>query len=191
MVKLKITMRKDGRQVTSFLDSKGRRVRTANGTVNWTQARDLMELALYAIQLQREQAAAGIGSDGSQMPPLKQPKTKFVARVSGRATFARKTVRDLYGPGKGGHMLDDIRVNYIDDRQVKYAITTRLSRIKANANETKAPWWGLSPASQQKLGLRMAEIFNVSVASTLVSLGLATASAVSSSANRLFRKAAA
>lgn len=190
MIKLKVTIRKNGQQVTSYLDSQGRRVRTSNAPVNWAKARDLMELALFAIELQRAQAADGLGSDGSPMPPLKQPKAKFAGRVNGQAAFLRKSVRNLYGPGKGGHMLDDIRVNYIDDRMVKYAITTRLSRIKASANEGKAAWWGLSPASQQKFNARMAEVFNGAVGSELVALGLASASAVSS-AGRLFRKLAA
>jgi len=186
MIKLKINMRKDGQQVARFRDTKGRLVRTSAGQVNWVQARQLMQLALYGIKLQREQAADGLGSDGLPMPPLKSGPRRFIQRVNGQAQFAKK-LRNLYGPGKDGHMLDDIRVNYVDDKRVQFAITRRPSRIKALANEQRYPWYGWSPASVRKLTARAAEIFGTGVAEYIVSLGLASANAVASSGRFLRR----
>lgn len=209
MIKLNIKMTKDGREVTSFLDSKGRRVRVGSASQDWVKARQLTELALYAIQLQREQAAAMIGSDGGQMPALKSRYAVWKEKVG------LNPKRDLYGLGglvlssraKGkkylrsgnaitraasggrGHMLDDLRINYVGDKQVTFGITTSASRVKALANEQKAPWYGLSPANAIKMNLRMAQLFGTGVGEYLLSVGLAGASAVAS-AGRFLKKAA-
>jgi hypothetical protein len=137
------------------------------------------------------------------MPPLKGgTHSVFVARVGGRATFARKTyadykaahglqpIRDLTGPGIGGHMLDDIRVNYLDDKKATIAITTTKSRQKARANEQKAPWWGWSPDSMKKLSQLSAQLFGATVADRLFELGLIGASALAFAKARAIRRAA-
>ena len=179
----KITVKKwkDGREVARFRDSQGL-VRTApsmqgNATA-WTRAEQVRSLADYGILLQLEQARQGLGSDGQPMPPLKSGALKFAGRRDGAATFQRKTLRNLYGPGKNGHMLDDIRVNYVDDKKATISITKKTSRDKARGNETKAPWWGWSPASMQKLRQRSAEIFGTGMAERLFELGLIGASAL-------------
>ena len=197
----KITIKtwKDGRQVARFRDSQGL-VRTSAGPMNWTRAEQIKQLADYGIVLQIAQARAGLGSDGQQMPPLKGgSRAVFVARENGRARFARKTygdwkaahglqpIRDLYGAGKGGHMHDDIRINYLDDRQSSIAITSRVSRDKARGNEAKAPWWGWSTDSIRKLTADAAEIFQTGVAEHLFAMGLLGASALSE-AKRMWRK---
>src|ERR1044071_8387551 len=61
---------KDGRQVARFRDEKGL-VRTRAGVeANWSTVEQMREVALYGIQLQLDQAAKGLGSDGNKMPPL-------------------------------------------------------------------------------------------------------------------------
>jgi hypothetical protein len=199
----KITIRtwKDGRQVARFRDTQGL-VRTSAGPMNWTRAEQLKQLADYGIALQIAQARGGLGSDGQRMPALKGgSRAIFVASVNGRAQFTRKTyadwkaahglqgVRDLYGPGKGGHMLDDIRINYLDDRQASIAITSKTSRDKARGNEKRAPWWGWSPDSVRKLTSAAAEIFQTGVAEYLFTMGLIGANALSE-AKRMWRKVA-
>ncbi len=199
----KITIKtwKDGRQVARFRDNQGL-VRTSAGPVNWVRADQVKQLADYGVVLQIEQARAGIGSDGQPMPPLKGGgHAVFVAAVNGRARFARKTyaewksahglqpVRDLYGPGKGGHMLDDIRINYLDDRGATIAITSQSSRDKARGNERIAPWWGWTTDSVRKLTSAAAEIFQTGTAEHLFAMGLIGASALSE-AKRMWRKVA-
>src|ERR1017187_1623791 len=140
----KITIKtwKDGRMVARFRDSQGL-VRTSAGPMNWARAEQIKQLADYGIVLQIAQARAGLGSDGQPMPPLKSgSRAVFLASVNGRARFSRKTyadwkaahglqpIRDLYGAAKGGHMLDDIRINYLDDRSATIAITNKLNRDK-------------------------------------------------------------
>ena len=71
-----------------------------------------------------------------------------------------------------GHMRSDIRINYVDDQIAKISITTQASRIKALANERKAPWWGLSPASARKFAVAQANIFGGAMEDYLDSLGL-------------------
>ena len=170
--------------------------------MKWSRAEQIKQLADYGIALQVAQARAGLGSDGQTMPPLKGGgHAVFVASVNGRAQFTRKTyadwkaahglqpIRDLYGAGKGGHMLDDIRINYLDDRQASIAITSRVSRDKARANEQRAPWWGWSPDSVRKLTAAAAEIFQTGVAEHLFSMGLIGANALSE-AKRVWRRVA-
>lgn len=95
-----------------------------------------------------------------------------------------------------GHMRDDIRINYVDDRQAKIGITTTASRIKALANERRAPWWGWSPASMAKMNAAAAGIFNVGLGEHLVSVGLASSNFMVQLAKQLnfrtatFRRAA-
>lgn len=71
-----------------------------------------------------------------------------------------------------GHMRNDIRINYVDDRMAKVSITTRASRIKALANERKCPWWGLSPASVRKFAVAQAGVFGGAMEDYLINVGL-------------------
>lgn len=231
--KIKITRKKDGREVAWFRDTQGR-VRTGdvNGMygvygINWTRAEQIRELADYGIAMQLDQARAGLGSDGAPMPPLKQPKrakrwstsqkkvVEYGTTDRGYPAFKRKLglkpIRDLTGPGglvvsidsggnkryrrsarhmQGrGHMLDDIRVNYLDDKRATIAITNSASRVKARANEQRAPWWGWSPASYRKMIDRAASIFQTGAAEALFTMGLIGAQALSE-AKRMWRKVA-
>lgn len=189
-----ITIRtwKDGREVARFRDSQGL-VRTRPGITDsqWTRAEQIKQLADYGIVLQIAQARVGLGANGSPMPPLKgSTHAVFVASVNGRARFTRKTyadwkaahglqpIRDLYGAGKGGHMLEDIRINYLDDRRATVAITSKLGRYKARGNEKRAAWWGWSPDSIRKMREVSAQIFQTGAAERLFELGLIGVSAL-------------
>ena len=160
-------------------------------------------VAQYGIELQLGQLDAGIGSYGSPMPPLKgSGKAVFVARVNGKAVFERrayaqtkvklglKPMRDLLGPGIGGHMRDDIRINYVDDKQATISITTRQSRIKALANEKRAAWWGWTAASVGLMAGYAREVYDQGLADYLVSLGIMSANAVAGMKRRVLRRAA-
>lgn len=202
-----ITIRKmkDGRFVSSFREAAGR-VRTAANPLatDWVKADQLRELMEYGIALQKAQCASGLGSDGTPMPPLKNQSGKviFLQRNNGHAQFgltpgyaSQKArlglvpMRDLYGPGKDGHMLDGIRVTYIDDKQCIISISTTSARTKARANEQRAPWWGWSPASVELLTAKAAEIFGTGTAEYLVSMGLIAANQLANN-GRLVRRLA-
>lgn len=179
---IKVKRWKDGRQVARFRDTQGL-VRTspalAGNTSLWTRAEQVRELADYGILLQLQQCAAGLGSDGAPMPPLKSPKRKFAVRQAGFVRFSQKSIRNLYGTGKeGGHMLDFIRVNYLDDRKATIAITSKHQRDKARGNERRYPWWGWSPASMRKLRERAAQVFGTGVAEQLFERGVIGANAL-------------
>jgi hypothetical protein len=87
-----------------------------------------------------------------------------------------------------GHMLDDIRVTYVDDNRCKIDITTTASRTKARANENRAPWWGWSPSDIMKLSNRFAEVFRMRAADRLFTFGLIGANALANSVS-WYRKA--
>lgn len=204
MPTIKFTTKKDGRIVAWFREPQGR-VRTTVGT-DWTKAEQMRTLGEYGKQLQLAQCAAGLGSNGQAMPALKGGGSAvFVERVNGRAVFERRQYaqqklafggmpfRDLRGPGKGGHMLDSIRINFLDGKKCTFAITTNsnLERTKAQANERRAEWWGWSPASVQLLGTRAGQIYPQGIAERLVQLGLMGATAVTSQpGSRFLRRAA-
>lgn len=202
----KITVKKfkDGREVARFRDTQGL-VRTRVGITGaeWSRAETVKQWAEYGIQLQKEQALAGLGSSGSPMPPLKgSGKSVFLARKNGKAHFGRRTygqlksslglkpIRDLYGPGKDGHMLDAIRMNYLDDRKATFTISSKKQRDKARGNERRAPWWGWSPANARKMREKAAELFGSGPAERLFELGLIGASALAFVKARYLRRAA-
>ena len=202
MPTIKITTRKDGRVIAWFREERGR-VRTRAGTVNWATADQVRALAEYGIALQKAQCAAGLGSDGLPMPALKGGGglAVFTGRSGGRARFVYRGYaqqkamaglqpkRDLRGPGKDGHMLDDIRINYLDDRMATFAITRQSSRNKARGNEMRAPWWGWSPESVRLLAERGNAMFPLSVGEKLAAMGLIGAEALAD-ARRFLRKVA-
>ncbi len=184
-INIQVTKKKNGTEAPWFKDSAGRRVGTSQtiragsaGSASWVTAEQLQFLAGYYIELQQEQLDKGIGSNGAPMPPLKtQGKRTFVSRSNGVAQFRTQgRARTLYGTGKdGGHMRDDIRINYVDERMAKISITTAKGRIKALANERKAPWWGLSPASVRLFAAMQAQVFGGAVEDYLDRLGLVDA----------------
>lgn len=203
MPQIRITTKKDGRQVAWFREDAGR-VRTSTGNVDWERADLVRIVGEYGLQLQWEQALAGLGSDGTRMPPLKESgRSVFAGRSNGRVTFVRRgyaqqklklglqPVRDLYGPGIGGHMLDQIRVTYVDDKEFRFGITTKLPRQKALANENRAPWWGWSPQSVLKMAKKSADVFPQGFAQNLVALGLMGTSAVMSGGQKILLRRAA
>ena len=194
MLEIQTKTRKNGREEAWFKDILGRRVGTRVGIdmdrAAITNAKQMAWLANYYIELQNEQLDAGLGSNGQPMPPLSgrsfpvfdrtSGKPKFVERLyrgyqGKKASLGLKPMRDLRGPGIKGNMRDDVRINYVDDRIAKISITRKSSRDKALANERKAPWWGLSPASARKFAAAQASIFGGAMEDYLDSLGLVQA----------------
>ena len=191
-----IKLRKDGREVARFRDEQGL-VRTRVGVEqNWSRAEQMKELGEYGIALQLDQAKATLGSNGVPMPPLTTKRYaifedgKFRRPAGSYSEWKLRklgnNLRNLSGPGKDGHMLDDIRMNYLDDKKVAFAITRRSSRIKALANEKHAPWWGWTDASAQKLQNNASLMFQSGVAEHLYSMGLIGANALASAPKRAF-----
>ncbi len=199
MPTITIKKTKDGRPVAWFREQAGI-VRTSVGVIGagWVKAEKVRLLAEYGIQLQLQQAAAGIGSGGAPMKALSGSVVRYDKEAKGfrregygqwKAAHGLAPIRDLRGPGKDGHMLDDIRVNYVDDKRATFAITRNAGRIKALANERRSPWWGWSPASVRALAQRSGEIFPQGVAERLMTLGLAGATSMSG-AGRMLRRVA-
>ncbi len=187
-IKIEAKLRKNGREAFWFKDTLGRRVGTRSQDINMVKAEQLAWLANYYIDLQQEQLDRGIGSNGTPMPRLSGGSfAKFKDNSKGGRSFAErksfgyvgqkkkfggKPIRDLFGPGIKGHMRDGIRINYLDDRMAKVSLTRKSDRDKALANERRAPWWGLSPVSKQKMASAMATIYGGAVADYLSQIGL-------------------
>lgn len=214
MVKIRVTQMVNGQQRAWFRSSLGRRIgtsmRATTGQMNWTTARQMMELAQYGIQLMLDRTAKAIGSDDQPMPPLKRPanaKSINAGYPAFKSRLGLQPIRDLRGPGglvkttsrttgakrylrsgnalvrarattvtgwtgARGHMLDDMRVNYVDDTRATIDISTTASRTKARANEARAPWWGWSPSDVKKLMAYAEQVFQMSFWDKVASYGL-------------------
>lgn len=133
-------------------------------------------LGRFALATVRARAEKGIGSDDSPMPPLSGKTSpvlvheKFARQRIGYAGWKMahglRGVRDLVGTGKaGGHMWDGVSVRLATDSLVRMAFTTRSSRVKALANEKRAPFFSFSPADEQKIVQYAAQLFKTAVQS--------------------------
>lgn len=154
------------------------RVKYNGGKVNLVgegpQKYQWFALGQFAIRMIRERVARGVGSDDAPMPALSGRGSaisvdgRFVRQRPGyreqKQRFGGKPIRDLYGRGnQGGHMLDDLRVREATPTGVRMDITSRWGRIKARANEKRAPWFGFSPADQRSIFRQMAATLGGSV----------------------------
>lgn len=126
----------------------------------------MLVLGNAAAVRMKERVSKGRGSSDAPMPALK-PNYRKAKWRAGLTAF-----RDLWSYGvavraKGvksrsignDHMLDALRCTYADDRIARIDVSTQSGRIKARANEERAPWFGLSPKDQQALGTEFRKIF--------------------------------
>lgn len=131
-------------------------------------------LGTFALKVMRDRVGRGIGSDDKRMPPLTRagqadPKHGGRRRYYGWADSKRRAgldaMRDLWGKGdRGGHLLEEPTVRSVTDRSVVMAITTRMGRIKAYANEKIYPWFGWSPRDLEQIIRKAHELFSASIA---------------------------
>lgn len=121
-----------------------------------------------------ERVTSGLGADDAPMKPL---TTRAYALRGPRGNFIRKgppyqewkakhglsPIRDLVGPGEGGHMLENLSVRYADERSAKIALTSNKARIKALANEKRSPWLWWSEKDQGRVLNYARKVFGANV----------------------------
>jgi hypothetical protein len=129
-------------------------------TVGQERMQDLGEFAIKTI---RNRVAKAIGSDDSPMPPLKvSNRAGFGFTVHGvkrtlssypqwKEAHGLQPIRDLTGSGKDGHMLDNLSVRSVSGSSVVMSLTARAARVKALANEKRAPWLSFSDDDTKKI----------------------------------------
>lgn len=121
-----------------------------------TDAMPMVVLGKAAIDSIKSRVSKGVGSNDYPMPPLRRNTSAVVGKgkvVKFRKSYPDykaakgfKPIRDLYGIGnQGGHMLDNISLRSVSQSEARIDITSAKQRVKAAANERRAPWWGLSP----------------------------------------------
>jgi hypothetical protein len=162
MIKLKIQF--EGKKIN---------VGTRDGSLGF-QTAQMLKLGSFANKTVIARARSGVGSDDTAFPPLsnktaayRDANGKFLRQQSGYADWKAKhglsPTRDMWGPGKGGHMLDNSTVRYADDNSVKIAFTSRTARTKALANEKRTPFYSFSDADEKKILAYAAELFRSTV----------------------------
>jgi len=142
---------------------------------------EMGRLGAAAIASIQARVSRGIGSQDQPMPPLTPRYRAWKTKIGGSG------LRDLRGPGaltykvqrKGktavrhigkaasSHMLDNITVREATESRVRIDITDTFSRIKARANERRAPWFGLSPSDIRNVYAAARQIFGP----TLINVG--------------------
>jgi len=134
----------------------------------------MLDLGWAGVNSIKDRVSRGVGSSDAAMPPLKaKPRKRYDAKQKKCVEFGEsarsgykarkvlmglKPIRDLAGPGVGWtgkgqkrrerrgphHMLDDLRVTSASATEARIDITKEDSRMKARANEQRAPWYGFS-----------------------------------------------
>ncbi len=158
------------------------------------RAYQMAELGQVGVDSIKARVSGGIGSNDSAMPPLKATRRarwstkqqKWVEYGEAKSYYAERKrraglnpIRDLYGLGVGwtgrslkygrvrkaaSHMLDALRVTSASPQQARIDITTRDARIKARANEQRAPWFGFSGRDVRNLHAAAQQIWGHNIA---------------------------
>lgn len=147
----------------------------------------LFRLAQIGVASIKARVSRGVGSNDQQMPPVSNKRERQFKRFSKRqnrwVTFGRElpsyadtkgsNIRNLYGPGIGwtgsgkkrrlrkteSHMLDELRVTSASSTRATIDISKADARIKARANEQRAPWFGFSGRDVRNLTVASGQIF--------------------------------
>lgn len=157
------------------------------------RAYQMAELGQVGVNSIRARVAQGVGSNDGTMPPLKATRAtrwstkqqKWVEYGAARSYYARRKqraglnpIRDLYGLGVGwtgrnvkqgrvrkgaSHMLDAMRVTSASPQEARIDVTTRDARMKARANEQRAPWFGFSGRDVRNLHTAAQKIWGQNV----------------------------
>lgn len=101
----------------------------------------------------RKRVSRGIGANDTPMPELTE---RYKKRKK------RSNLRDLWFTGK---MLLNLSVRSASARQVRMAITSRLGRIKALANQRIAEWISFSPIDEKTVIKEARKQFKTNISS--------------------------
>lgn len=112
------------------------------------------QLAAAGLKSVKDRVQKGIGANDAPMPPLKRGYAIHKTKL-GKGNRRNLTLT--------GAMLDNLTVRSATDREAKISLTKRLERLKALANQQKAPWLGWSPNDARNVTARAAQIFRVEV----------------------------
>lgn len=89
------------------------------------------------IDPQNERLARGVGANDQQMAPLKESYGRFKQRRG------RRPVRDMR---LTGGMLKGVQVTEVGPNRVSVGIVGAGNALKANVNQSRDLWFGLSPS---------------------------------------------
>ncbi len=152
----------------------------------------MVQLGQVAVGAVKARVAMGVGSDDAAMKPLADRYKTW------KAAKGMNTIRDLTGPGsrtykdtskkhkgairtiraESAHMLDNFTVRYADELTVRMDISAQWARIRARANERRAPWFGFSPNDIRIIMNSARVMFGVNITDLAVKLRAQRGSAV-------------
>lgn len=117
------------------------RIKVRLPDLRWT-AYDTREVLEEGLAEFKAHVAQGLGSDDDRMKPLSRGYLK--QKISQGLPGLRNMIYS-------GAMLDNLTVRWATDNRGKAALTSRLQRQKAHANELLTPWLSWSPELQGKV----------------------------------------
>ena len=152
----------------------------------------MVQLGQVAVGAVKARVAKAVGSDDAAMKPLADRYKVW------KAAKGMNPIRDLTGPGSrtykdtskkhkgairtiradGAHMLDNFTVRYADELTVRMDISAQWARIRARANERRAPWFGFSPNDIRTIMNSARVMFGVNITDLAVKLRAQRGSAV-------------
>jgi hypothetical protein len=112
-------------------------------------------LAQLGVDLIKERVSRGVGSSDTAMPGLKR---HYAIRKTRAGAGNRRNLRLT------GAMLDNLTVRSVSASQARMDITSARERIKARANEKRAPWFGWSARDLAALAKAGEQLFRLNVA---------------------------
>jgi hypothetical protein len=152
----------------------------------------MVQLGQVAVGAVKTRVAQGVGSDDASMKALADRYKKLKTKAG------LTPIRDLTGPGsrtyvdtskkhhgtirtiraESAHMLDNFTVRYADEQTVRMDISAQWARIRARANERRAPWFGFSPNDIRTIMNSARVMFGVNITDLAVKLRAQRGSAV-------------
>jgi hypothetical protein len=107
---------------------------------------------------------------GPEDGPAKPLKYKYYAKVKSRFGLSNK--RDLWGFGRGGHMLDNLKVRTVGTNDVRAGFSTKRARDKAAGNTRIQPFLVFSPSNVRRVSDTALKIFQKEIVPGVVTTKL-------------------
>lgn len=105
---------------------------------------------------------------GPEDGPSKSLKSRYYAKRKSR--FGLQNKRDLWGFGRGGHMLDNLKVRTVGRNSMTSGFSTKNAREKAANNHRIEPFMVFSPHNVRRISEVSLRIFQKEIAPEIVKL---------------------
>lgn len=125
----------------------------------------MYKLGVFGVAEVLNRVSSAIGPEDGPAKPLKRT-FPFYARRKSR--FGLSNRRDLHGFGRGGHMLDNLKVRTVGMNSMTAGFSTKRMRDKAAGNTKNEAFMVFSPRNVQRIAEASRKIFTRELAPNVV-----------------------